>query len=550
MAAENKDQQGHSGADHFLIWAAGLIFAVALLDKLQKAYRVWILNENHQIMLAGTAGAFIAGLSFWVTKKRQAIIEKRKREAAVLGQENDSVYCGLTDKRELIYIKPRQRTMHTQVIGTTNAGKTESVILPWAIQDIQQDKGLLLIDGKADRTLLDKLWAYTVKAGREKDFRLFSLSNTGESESFNPLLGGTPEEITERIFNAFDFENPFYRSIQYEVLVQVIRIFHGAKEIPTFLKLHQAISNASILAELADKCNDELLDEWINYFSHLSGSERDQRVAGLTSQLSHFAFGSASALFNQDSPSIQIDEALSQNKIVYFQLPALLSPFLGKATGKLVLQSLQAAIANRHRAPQQSQKFFSVFLDDFSEYLYPGFVTVLNKSRSANIGIVFAHQALGDIEALGDSVANAILTNSNIKVFMRGNDPDSAEYFSKVIGTNATVKFTERQKLGFWSIEKSGDVSAREVEEFIVHPNYFKRELGVGQAVMVVPHENGSRAIRVKFDKFEDLSACELPKMNHPRPTILRASQKEKGPDNKSELAILTSVNNQNKEIK
>jgi hypothetical protein len=47
-------------------------------------------------------------------------------------------------------LKPRQRSMHTQVIGTTNAGKTESVIIPWAIQDIHSGKGLLLIDGKAD----------------------------------------------------------------------------------------------------------------------------------------------------------------------------------------------------------------------------------------------------------------------------------------------------------------------------------------------------------------------------------------------------------------
>jgi TonB-dependent SusC/RagA subfamily outer membrane receptor len=37
--------------------------------------------------------------------------------------------------------------MHTQVVGTTNAGKTESVILPWAIDDIKNGRGLILIDG-------------------------------------------------------------------------------------------------------------------------------------------------------------------------------------------------------------------------------------------------------------------------------------------------------------------------------------------------------------------------------------------------------------------
>jgi type IV secretory pathway TraG/TraD family ATPase VirD4 len=152
-------------------------------------------------------------------------------------------------------------------------------------------------------------------------------------------------------------------------------------------------------------------------------------------------------------------------------------------------------------------------LDDFSEYLYPGFVSILNKSRSANVGVVFAHQALGDIQTLGEPVANSILTNSNIKVFMRGNTPDSAEYFSKVIGTLTSTKFTERQKKGSLGVEKSGDVSAREVEEFVVHPNTFKRDLGVGEAMMIIPHEKGARTIRIKFNKTDDLPVMELPKI-------------------------------------
>lgn len=509
------------GGDHFLMVIGGLFFLGALINKLSRWFDVWIRSPWNQALLAALAGITAGFLILWAGRKRDENHKKRKQEAAVLGHEEGAVYCGKTSQREPVFIKPRQRAMHTQIVGTTNAGKTESVILPWAIQDIQQGRGLILIDGKADRSLLDKLWAYTVESGRESDFRLFSLSYSESSQSFNPLCGGTAEEITERIFNAFDFENPFYRSVQYEVLAQVLRIFESAKMAPTFLKLHQAISNPSILDKMTEKCGDITLRHWVSYFKTLSGAEREQRTAGLTSQISHFAFGKTSPLFNQDIPSITIDEALSQNRIVYFQLPALLSPLLGKATGKLALQSLQAAVANRHRAGVKEAKFFSVFLDDFSEYLYPGFVTVLNKSRSAKVGIAFAHQALGDIEAMGDSVANAILTNSNIKVFMRGNDPNSAEYFSKVIGTRTGEKFTERKKVSFLSTQKTGDVSAREVEEFIIHPNDFKRTLGVGEAVMVVPHEAGSKTVKIKFDIFPDKDAVPIPTVKHPAPVVL-----------------------------
>ena len=452
---------------------------------------------------------FLGGLLLFLKKLHQSR-QRELKERAILGPSSDAVFCGKTDKGESVFIKTKHRIMHTQVIGTTNAGKTESVILPWAIQDIKQGRGLLIIDGKSDRSLLEKLWAYTVNFKREKDFKLFSLSALQSSDTFNPLIGGTAEEIVERVFSAFIFENPFYRSLQYEVLSQSLRIFAGAKEIPTFARLHHAISSEGELTELAKKSSNPSLVNWAEKFSILPLKEREQRTSGLLTQISPFAFGNASPLFNAVEPEITIERALKDGNIVYFQLPVLLSPFLGSATGKLVLQSLQAAIANRHRHTNSSRPFFSVFLDDFSEYLYPGFVSVLNKSRSANVGVVFAHQALGDIESLGGPIANAILTNSNLKIFMRGNDPNSAEHFSKIIGTTSTVRMTERKRLGWIRDTNTGDVSAREVEEFVIHPNYFKRDLGVGQAVMVVPHEGGSKTVRIQFDKYPDLPGVQL----------------------------------------
>lgn len=521
MADEN---QNPSGSDHILIVGAGLFFLVALIDKFFKWWTIWIKNPFHQLFLSLLVGVFVFSLYILLSIKHEKFKDKRKKEKAILGNDKDAVFCGRTDQSEQVFAKPKQRSMHTQVIGTTNAGKTESVILPWAIQDMQQGRGLILIDGKSDRSLLEKLWAYAVKLGREKDFRLFSLSNIDESYQFNPLVGGTTEEIAERVFNSFEFENAHYRSVQFEIFSQFLRIFELLGEIPTFLKLHQAISQpAKLYALIRDKPNNPL-KQWLKNFNEISASDRLESTSGLTAALSHFAFGRTSILYNSENPTINLDDALAKNQIIYFQLPVMLTPFLGKATGKMVLQSLQAAIANRHRGENRSPKFFSVFLDDFTEYLYPGFVSVLNKSRSANVGIVFAHQALGDLKTLGDAIANSILTNSNLKVIMRGNEPDSAEYFSKVIGTAKATKYTERTKKGLVSQESTGDASAREVEEFIVHPNIFKSELGVGEAVMVIPHEAGSKTIKIKFKKYDDLPIEPTSKVEKTAASELRAA--------------------------
>lgn len=505
--ADSSDNK--SGNDFLFFAGVAIFFLLMLISRLHD----WIMaSRSHQAILGIIVGSLTAVILYWGFQKLEKKREERRKALKVLGPAENAVRCGFCSEGDEVFIKTHQRAMHTQVIGTTNAGKTESVILPWAIQDIEQGRGLILIDGKSDRALLEKLWAYTVKSGREKDFRLFSLSHIEESHEFNPLIGGTPEEIAERVFNSFEFENPYYRSLQFEVFSQVMRVFDAAKEIPTFLKIHQAIGNPHVLVAMARDFEDKGLKQWTEYYRDIPASDRLQRTSGLMAALSHFSFGKTAVLFNAENPTIALEDALSKNLIVYFQLPVLLSPFLGKASGKMILQSLQSAVANRHRDKNKATAFFSVFLDDFSEYLYPGFVSILNKSRSANIGVVFAHQALGDIKTLGDAIANSILTNANLKVFMRGNDPDSAEYFSKVIGTVKTMKYTERRKLGLLKEEATGDASAREVDEFIIHPNKFKRELGVGAAVMIVPHEAGSRTVSLKFSKYDDLSpAMDIP---------------------------------------
>lgn len=430
---------------------------------------------------------------------------KKIREGA---KPNPNRLCiGQDDKGKSVFVTLDHRKMHTQVIGTTNAGKTESVIVPWAVDDIRSGRGLILIDGKSDRKLLEKLWGYAVKYGRTDDFMFFSLADTSISRTLNPLIGDDPEEVVERVFSAMEFDNGYYKNVQRTNLAQILRMFHDAGEQPTFARLLECISFPHKLMEIADKTKDLSLKAWAEAFK--SNSKRGEENSGLTSQLSTFANGGAARLFNEVEPEIDLEKVLAQNKIVYFQLPAMKHPFLGRATGKLILQALQSAVSSRHLAGGD-HKFFSVYLDDFTEYLYEGFVTLLNKSRSANVGIVFAHQAIGDLEDISPAAANSILTNSNIKIVMRSNAPDTAEYFAKVVGTKTTEKHTERKKRGFLGEDSTGDISARETEEYMFHPQIFKQHLGTGWAIVVLPDFDGTKSYRVKLNILSDPSESKL----------------------------------------
>lgn len=151
-------------------------------------------------------------------------------------------------------------------------------------------------------------------------------------------------------------------------------------------------------------------------------------------------------------------------------------------------------------------KFFSCILDDFQDYIYEGFGALLNKSRSANVGVVFSHQALGDLDKVSEAFRNVVSTNTNIKVVMRMNDPDTCDHFAKTLGTKTTTKLTQKTQDG----SATGDGSVREVEEFNFHPNVFKN-LGTGYGIVSIPHRHGMKNLKVKFAMRSELDPVPLP---------------------------------------
>jgi conjugal transfer pilus assembly protein TraD len=371
-----------------------------------------------------------------------------------------------------------------------------------------------------------------------KTLGFFSLSNTGASHTYNPLVGGKTDQIAEKVFKSFGFQHEHYANAQLEVFKNTLYIFEEAKELPTFLKLWQAISDPAALHALALKGESPLLKQWAKQFLNEDKNTRFERVSGLLTKLNEFATGDTGVLFNTHSPTLDLQQAMEEGLIVYFQLPVLKYANLGRTVAKIVLGDVQSAVSNRHENSEKTHRFFPVFLDDFSEYITKDFVSLLNKSRSANVGVVFAHQSVGDLDSLGPEVKNQISTNSNLKIFMRTTEPDSAEYFAKTIGTKATKKVTERQKKSVLGTHETGDSSAREVEEFIYHPNLFKTGLGVGEAVMLVPHDRGSKAVKIKFQRKPDLPKKDLPLIAKFKPEYLNIEMKDPAQTNDSASKI------------
>jgi hypothetical protein len=323
-----------------------LVLLVVILWRVgPKIQHLWV-TYNHTALVS--LGATTLALGLLCVAKLWNRYALANQENSITEKDGSSVFLGkaIQDGRE-IHLKESFRTMHAQVIGTTNAGKSASVVLPWAIQDIRNGSGTLIIDGKSDASFVKTLYSYVKLYGRENDFRLFSLANVGPSSSFNPLRGDSAQEVTERVFSSFTFENEYYKNIQYRIFLNLVRLVFAQNEIPTFSLIHRLLVDVGELERWAVACPDELLSRDMLRFLKLSEKDREEKTSGLEAMLSHFTIGDVSVLFQETDYAIQFDQALRENHIVYFQLPTMYFPFLASATGKLVLQCFQNAVSKR-----------------------------------------------------------------------------------------------------------------------------------------------------------------------------------------------------------
>ncbi len=345
MSKNIKDAKA-GGDAHGQLLLVGLVLLLALLGKAwPKIFYFWETHRTTILVLFALglfSGVLIGGMKIWNW------FAKRSQENSITEEDKTSVLLGAdSDSRRMVHLKQPFRTMHAQVIGTTNAGKTESVILPWAISDIKNGAGVLIIDGKSDASFVTKLYSYVKLYGREEDFRLFSLANPGPSSSFNPLKGNSAQEVCERVFSSFTFENEYYKNIQYKLFSNVVRLIFAQKVVPTFALVHRLLIDAEELTKWVAACPDEMLKRDMTRFMKLPERDREEKISGLETMLSHFTASEVSCLFEETDHAINFDDALAKGHIIYFQLPTMYFPFLASATGKLVLQCFQNAVSKR-----------------------------------------------------------------------------------------------------------------------------------------------------------------------------------------------------------
>lgn len=196
---ENENEnQGAMSNGAFAIIATAIVVPI-MISKNAENIKRWYFNNYEEIYLTIWAIALVifAFIFHHIRKKTKNIADRGELLSPLWDKKLDNIVVGLTADHVELHLSDESRCTHVQIIGTTGRGKTQSVIIPWAVRDLERYKSVILIDGKGSpdvpATIIEKL----EQKGLRRKVYIFDLDDVKKSVKINPLSSGTPQQITD-----------------------------------------------------------------------------------------------------------------------------------------------------------------------------------------------------------------------------------------------------------------------------------------------------------------------------------------------------------------
>ncbi len=387
-----------------------------------------------------------------------------------------------------LHLTNDQREMHTLVVGSTGSGKSESVMLPAVAHDIAHGKGMIIIDGKGDLELYDKLRWIVEETGRVDDFYYFSLNHVKESNTFNPFFraeGANATELTSMLINSQIWTEEFYKKMCEQAALTIFNAIVSTGRAPKFREIHGYLTDLNALQRLQSETKDYVIKNDLEKMAdHFKESRRF--LSGLIADLHLMSRSEFSDLMDVDVPDIDIQTLYERNSIAYFSLDLQKYTDSSRRLGRMIIQSIRSVSSYiQAELPARKRHFFGIHIDDATDFLDSNFVTLLSKGRASRFAIAMYLQSLGDLQFRNaPGFQQQCLENTNTKIILRQDDPFSIERFVKIAGTRKTMINTYQTKEDMLGKGFTGQGSVREGQTFRIEPDLI-RGLKRGEAAVI-----------------------------------------------------------------
>lgn len=350
-----------------------------------------------------------------------------------------------------VMLNDEMRLRHKHIIGATGVGKS-TLLANMLIEDMNAGNGCALFDPHGD--IVEDI-LLRIPEHRKNDVIIIDPSDEKYSIGFN-LLGATTD--AEKIVLSSDLVSSFKRHAtawgdnMSAVLSNAINTFLESNRNGTLIELKRFL--------LEDKFRKEFLtsvdDPSIHYYWNNEYAMVSKRIAPLLTRIDTFLRPKVIRYMLVQTGGVDFKQCIEEKKIVLIKLSqGLIGEENSFLLGSIFLSKFNQVAQGRQSLPKSQRDPYYIYLDEFQNFITPSITRILSGARKYGLGLVLAHQELGQID--DTKILNSVISNPYTRICFRLGDADA-----------------KRLENGFSYFEQS-DLQSLGTGEAIMRVGFFKQ---------------------------------------------------------------------------
>lgn len=321
--------------------------------------------------------------------------------------------------RKDIKMKELDRVRHTYIIGRSGTGKS-TLIKQMAIQDAVAGRGFCIIDPHGD--LVEDTLANIPKE-RVDDVVLFEPADLERPVGLNMLECRNEDQ---RDFTVQEMISIFYKLFSSDMIGPMFE--HNMRNV--MLTLMADLSNPGTIAEIPRMFSDtEFQKQWVakvkdpvvrsfweKEMAKTSDFHKSEMLGYLISKVGRFVENEMMRnIIGQQKSGFDIREIMDQGKILLVNLSkGKTGDVNANLLGLIIVTKLQVAALSRADLPESERRPFYLYIDEFQNFITPSIATILSEARKYQLGLIVAHQYMGQLEQPkgNTEIRDAVLGNA------------------------------------------------------------------------------------------------------------------------------------------
>src|SRR3989339_2103136 len=326
-------------------------------------------------------------------------------------------------------IKTDDRRRHMYFIGKTGMGKS-TVLENMIIQDIQDGKGVCVVDPHGD--LVEKVINFVPKH-RINDVIYFNPADLDFPIGFNVLEqvdAGQRHLVVSGLIGVFqkiwaDSWGPRLEYVLHHAISALLE-YPGS----TLLGIMRMLTDKAFRKKVVEKLSDPVVKAfWLEEYSKYPDRFQAEAIAPIQNKVGRFL---SSALIRnilgQVRSSFSMRDIMDNQKILLLNLSkGRVGEDNSALLGAMMITKIQLAAMSRVDTPEEEEKDFYLYVDEFQNFATESFANILSEARKYRLNLIIAHQYIEQVE---ENVQAAVFGNVGTLVVFRVGAAD-AEFLEK-----------------------------------------------------------------------------------------------------------------------